>query len=118
MSERSPSILLADMLDSVNTIFEFTSDLDYEGFLKDRKTRDAVIRNLQVLGEAANRVPKSDREKYPTIEWMRIIRSRHILVHDYAGIDYEIVWRIVEVHLRPLQAALSQILNQQDEQSL
>ena len=92
MSERQPSILLSDMLDSINAILEYTNGMDFEAFLNDRKTRDAVIRNLQVLGEAANRVPKISRDGYPEIEWMRIIRSRHILVHDYAGVDYEIVF--------------------------
>ncbi len=111
MSERQPSILLSDMLDSIDAILEYTTGMDFEAFLGDRKTRDAVVRNLQVLGEAANRVPKISRDVYPEIEWMRIIRSRHILVHDYAGIDYEIVWRIIEVHLPPLKDALRDILN-------
>jgi len=111
MSERQPSILLSDMLDSIDAILEYTNGMDFEVFLGDRKTRDAVVRNLQVLGEAANRVPKISRDVYPEIEWMRIIRSRHILVHDYAGIDYEIVWRIIEVHLPPLKDALRDILN-------
>lgn len=53
--------------------------------------RDAVIRNIQVLGEAANRVSKAFRENHPTIEWMRIIRTRHILVRDYFGLDCEII---------------------------
>lgn len=110
MSERQPSILLSDMLDSIDAILEYTNGMDFEAFLGDRKTRDAVIRNLQVLGEAANRVPKISRDEYPEIEWMRIIRSRHILVHDYAGIDYEIVWRIIEVHLPPLKDVLRNIL--------
>jgi uncharacterized protein with HEPN domain len=112
MSERSPSVLLFDMLDSVKTIFEFTEGMSYDTFLADRRTRDAVIRNLQVLGEAANRIPQEIRSLYPEIEWMRIIRSRHIVVHDYAGIDYEIVWRIIEVHLSPLQEGLLKIINQ------
>ncbi|WP_026631945.1 HepT-like ribonuclease domain-containing protein [Dyadobacter alkalitolerans] len=103
MSERAPSILF---LDSVETVLEYTLGMSFDDFLADRKTRDAVIRNIQVLGEAANRVPKDIREQYPEIEWMRIIRSRHILVHDYAGIDYEIVWRIIEIHLPPLKDVL------------
>ncbi|MCF2519842.1 DUF86 domain-containing protein [Dyadobacter sp. CY351] len=106
MSERAPSILFLDMLDSVETVLEYTLGMGFDDFLADRKTRDAVIRNIQILGEAANRVPKDIREQYPEIEWMRIIRSRHILVHDYAGIDYEIVWRIIEIHLPPLKDAL------------
>jgi uncharacterized protein with HEPN domain len=110
MSKRHSKLLFEDMLDSVESIFEFTGEMDYATFVADRKTRDAVVRNLQVLGEAANRISKETREIHPDMEWMRIIRSRHILVHDYAGIDYEIVWRIIEVHLRPLQQALVSIL--------
>ncbi|NIJ50947.1 HepT-like ribonuclease domain-containing protein [Dyadobacter arcticus] len=110
MSERISSILFLDMLDSVDRVFEYTAGLNYDAFLEDRKTRDAVIRNIQVLGEAANRVPKEVREQHPEIEWMRIIRSRHILVHDYAGIDFEIVWRIIEIHLLPLHDALIRIV--------
>lgn len=111
MSERIPRLLLEDMLDSVTHIYKYTEGFNFDDFIADRKTRDAVIRNLQVLGEAANIVPKPIREIYPEIEWMRIIRSPHILVHDYAGIDYEIVWRIVEIHLRPLQETLTVILD-------
>lgn len=111
MSERQPSILFSDMLDSVTAVLDYTAGMNYKAFLNDRKTRDAVIRNLQVLGEAGNRIPKTIRDGYPEVEWMRIIRSRHILVHDYSGIDYEIVWRIIEVHLPPLKGALENILN-------
>ncbi|WP_353722798.1 DUF86 domain-containing protein [Dyadobacter sp. 676] len=103
MSDRPSGILLSDMLDSISAILDYSAGMSFHAFMEDRKTRDAVIRNLQVLGEAANRVPKRVREQHPEIEWMRIIRSRHILVHNYAGVDYEIVWRIIEVHLPPLQ---------------
>lgn len=110
MSERLPRLLLEDTLEATNAIFEFTAGMDYDTFLNDRKTRDAVLRNLQVLGEAANRMPQAVRAEYPEIEWQRIARSRHIIVHDYAGIDYEIVWRISEVHLPPLKITLMQAL--------
>ena len=111
MSDRHSSILFSDMLDSITAVLDYSAGMDFDAFLQDRKTRDAVVRNLQVLGGAANRIPKATRDNYPEIEWMRVIRSRHILVHDYAGIDYEIVWRIIEVHLPPLKDALENILN-------
>jgi len=98
------------MLEAVEAIEEYTVGLDYESFLNSRMVRDAVIRNVQVLGEAANRISKEFRDQHPTIEWMRIIRTRHILVHDYFGLDYEIIWRIITVHLPPLQGAIKQIL--------
>lgn len=98
------------MLEAVEAIQEYIIGLDYESFLANRMARDAVIRNVQVLGEAANRISKEFRDRHSTIEWMRIIRTRHILVHDYFGLDYEIIWRIITVHLPPLQGAIKQIL--------
>ena len=106
MPERAPDVLIADMLEAVERIQAYTTGIDYEAFLNDQKTADAVLRNLQVLGEAANRVPDETRTAAPDVEWTRIVRSRHVIVHDYFGTDYEIVWRIVQVHLPPLQEAL------------
>ena len=103
-------MLLVDMLEAVEVIQEYIVGLDYESFLTNRMVRDAVVRNVQVLGEAANRVTKSFRDQYITIEWIRIIRTRHILVHEYFGLDYEIMWRIITIHLPPLQQAIRSIL--------
>ncbi|UFH56893.1 DUF86 domain-containing protein [Spirosoma sp. KNUC1025] len=106
MSKRSAYSLLVDMFEALEAIQEYSAGLDYESFRSNRLVRDAVVRNIQVLGEAANRIPKTFRDKYTTIEWMRIIRTRHILVHDYFGLDYEIIWRIISVHLPPLQQTI------------
>ncbi|WP_158500575.1 HepT-like ribonuclease domain-containing protein [Spirosoma radiotolerans] len=99
------------MLEAVDTIQEYTNDLNYESFLNSKMVRDAVVRNVQVLGGAANRIPKPFRDQHATIEWLRIIRTRHILVHDYFGLDYKILWRIITVHLPPLQQSIKQILD-------
>lgn len=96
MSERVPRLLLADILDSVEAILSYTNQMSYEEFLADRKTKDAVARNIAVIGEAAKRIPDVVKTKYPLVEWQRIIRSRHIVVHEYAGVDYEIIWRILK----------------------
>lgn len=109
MSERPAHVLVADMLEAVERIRAYTVGMDFDQFVGDRKTTDAVLRNLQILGEAANRTPRAVREQAPEIEWERIIRSRHIVVHHYFGVDHEIVWRIVEVHLPPLEEALQQL---------
>jgi uncharacterized protein with HEPN domain len=110
MSERPAHVLLADMLEAVERILAYTDGMTYATFCEDSKTIDAVLRNLQVLGEAAGRVPEPVRERAPGIEWTRIVRSRHIVVHNYFGVDREIIWRIVEVHLPPLQIALRTLL--------
>ncbi len=105
MSECSPAVLVADMLEAVERILAYTDGMGYAASCDDAKTTDAVLRNLQVLGDAADRVPKIVRAQAPAVEWTRSIRSRHILVHGYFGVDREIVWRIVEVHLPPLLSA-------------
>lgn len=110
MPERIPEIFLYDMLFCVQKIITFTHHHDFETFLSDEKTKDAVLRNLGVLGEAANRVPKPLREKYTQIEWGRIIRSRNVIIHDYEIIDYNVIWRIVTVHLPPLETFLKEII--------
>ena len=106
MSERAAHILVADMLEAVERIESYTTGITFDQFAQDHKTSDAVLRNLQVLGEAAHRMPEAVRALAPEIEWERIIQSRHIVVHDYFGIDFVIVWRIVEIHLPPLRASL------------
>lgn len=109
-SNRSDKLLVTDMLDAIRAVEEFTTGLDFETFVADRKSKDAVVRNVQVLGEAANRVSVELRTANPQVEWVRIIRSRHVVVHEYFGIDYEIIWRIKEAHLPPLKTDLELIL--------
>ena len=105
MPERSYGLLLADMLESCTSILEYTRDLSFEGFMGDKKTRDAVIRNFEVLGEAARRVPERIRKTNAEIEWRKLSDLRNILIHDYFGINYTIVWNIIKDYL-PLQFEL------------
>lgn len=112
MSERDPRILISDMLEAIERIRAYTEGMSFDQFRQDKKTSDAVLRNFQVLGEAANHVPEDVRSMAQDVEWARIIRSRHIVVHRYFGVDFEIVWRIVEVHLTPLYDALSSLLDE------
>jgi uncharacterized protein with HEPN domain len=110
MSKRIPKLLIIDMQECVSSLEEYTSNMDYGSFLSDRKTRDAVLRNIQVLGEAANRLPDDLKKNYPEVEWGKIIRSRHIVTHDYSAIDYSIIWRIATVHRIPLKESLLKII--------
>lgn len=82
MSEREPSILVQDMVEAVSRILSYCEGYDYEHFVEDGRTMDAVLRNLQILGEAASRISPKIRDLAPDIEWSRIVRSRHIIVHD------------------------------------
>ncbi len=99
MSKRDLILLLEDMLDSASKIKAYTKNLDYESFVSDEKTVDAVIRNFEIIGEAANRIDPDYRNLNPDIEWKRIRGFRNRIVHNYFGIDYEIVWDIIENYL-------------------
>ncbi len=94
MSRRAPLLLIEDIIDSGNKIIEYTNNLSFNDFTNDSKTIDAVIRNFEIIGEAANRLPENFKEEHSEIDWHRIRGFRNRIVHDYFGIDYAIVWEI------------------------
>lgn len=96
MSNRTPDLLLEDILNSGEKILSYTNNLTFEQFLHDDKTMDAVIRNFEIIGEAANRLTDEFRDAHPLVDWHRIRGFRNRIVHDYMGIDYKIVWNIKE----------------------
>ena len=102
MSKRDKILLLEDMLQSAIKIKRYTDKLDYDSFVEDDKTIDAVVRNFEIIGEAANRIDPDFRTKNPEIEWKRIRGFRNRIIHEYFGIDYEIVWSIIENYLDEL----------------
>jgi len=93
MSKRESKLLIEDIIDSGNKILDYTRNLSFENFLNDDKTIDAVIRNFEIIGEAANHLPDDFKDKHPDIDWNRIRGLRNRIVHNYFGIDYAIVWR-------------------------
>jgi uncharacterized protein with HEPN domain len=99
MSKREPSLLLNDIIDSSTKILNYTEGMTFESFRQDPKTIDAVIRNFEIIGEAANRLPDANKEYHPDIDWFKIRGVRNRIVHDYMGIDYGIVWQIREQFL-------------------
>ncbi len=99
MSKRDTKLLLEDMINSAEKILAYTKEFTFEIFIKDDKTIDAVIRNFEIIGEAANRLPESFKEQHTNIDWHRIRGFRNRIVHDYMGIDFSIVWQIKESFL-------------------
>ncbi|CAN5333826.1 DUF86 domain-containing protein [soil metagenome] len=92
-------LLIEDILESSNKIIEYTKDLSFEQFISDNKTIDAVIRNFEIIGEAANRLPEQFKNYNSSIDWNRIRGFRNRIVHNYFGIDHSIVWQIKEKYL-------------------
>ena len=109
MSKHDPKLLIADILESAEKIKEYTAKLSLDEFLDDSKTLDAVIRNFEIIGEAARRIPEDFKNKHSSINWLHIIGFRNRIIHDYMGIDYKIVWRIVQNDLNKLVADLTEI---------
>ncbi len=109
MSNRPIRLLIDDMLDAIGRVEQYTKDFSYETFSSDQKTIDAVVRNLEIIGEAANRLPEEFKEKHSEIEWYKIVGLRHRIVHEYFGIDIQIIWQILKNDLTVLRKDLSMI---------
>lgn len=99
------------MLESALKIKRYTANLDYDLFLEDEKTIDAVVRNFEIIGEAANRIDPDFRTMNSGIEWNRIRGFRNRIVHDYFGIDYELVWTIIENDLENLIEQIESLIS-------
>ena len=102
MYNRSPELLISDILDSCQKIIQYTNDMSFDDFSRDTKTIDAVIRNFEIIGEAANRLSEEFKDTHPEIDWHRIRGFRNRIVHDYMGVDYAIVWDIRTNYLSDL----------------
>jgi uncharacterized protein with HEPN domain len=109
MSERPVNLLLDDIRDSIDRIEQYTEAMSFETFASDQKSIDAVARNLQIIGEAASRLPDDFKEEHSGLEWHKIVGLRHRIVHDYFGIDIEIIWHILSKDLPELRQNLSQL---------
>ena len=116
MSKRDRLLLLEDMLDAALKIRKYTAGLDYDAFLGDDKTIDATVRNFEIIGEAANKLDDDFKIQHAEIDWNRIRGFRNRIVHNYFGIDYQIVWTIIENDLDSLIDQLKELLeDNQDE---
>ena len=109
MSKRNPALLVGDILESCHKIIEYTKDISFEEFVEDSKTIDAVVRNFEIIGEAANRLPEEFKDSHQHIDWFRLRGFRNRIVHDYFGIDYSIVWQVKETHLPTVIKTLEKI---------
>ena len=105
---------LRDILQAAEDALTFVDGMDYPTFHTDRRTNLAVIRTLEIIGEAANRIPANIRRNYPEIPWQEIVDMHNKLVHEYFGVDLEVLWRTVQEDLPPLRDAIRQMLGRMD----
>ena len=109
---RDYKIYLEDILEAIDRIRRYIAGLSLKTFSSDQKTLDAVVRNLEVIGEAVKKVPDEVRLKYPLVDWKKIAGLRDILIHEYFGIDAEIIWDILQSKLPPLEEQILNILSE------
>lgn len=103
---REISDYLADIVTAINDIEEFINGMSYEMFAADKKTVNAVIRCLEVIGEAAKHILAAFRKKHPEIPWNRMAGMRDVLIHDYMGVDLKTVWKVAQERLLELKPLL------------
>ena len=110
-------VYLDDILEAIHQIRTYLADQDEEAFTEDRKTQDAVIRNLEIIGEAAGNLPERIQKGEPEIDWRKITGLRNILIHEYLGINLPIVWDVVQNKLGPLETVCRRLLERAAEPS-
>jgi len=109
MSERSDQDLLSDIQEAAQRIATYTAGMMYDAFLGDTKTQDAVIRNLEIIGEATKNLSSELRAKYPDLPWKGMAGVRDRLIHDYFGVNLDIVWQIITAELPEVVAKVEAI---------
>jgi uncharacterized protein with HEPN domain len=115
MSKRSLKLLVEDIWESIEKIERYTEGMTREIFQNDEKTTDAVVRNFEIIGEAAGRLPEDFTNQHSEIEWVKIIGLRNRIVHEYFGVDLQIIWQILKKDIQVFKTSLKNIRSQLDD---
>jgi len=114
MKKRPAGIFLEDILQAIKKIEKYTNGLNYERFHSDEKSVDAVIRNLEIIGEASKNIPSELKDKIPQIPWKKMMGLRNIVAHEYFGIDLKIIWEIASENLPEVKPLIKQVLKKKE----
>ena len=109
--KKDPLIFIEHITESIENIELYSKDVSKDNFLKDKKIQDAVVRRLEVIGEAVKNLPKDFIKKYPDIFWKEIIGTRDKIIHHYFGVDLDIMWVIIKKDIPKLKNKIKKILN-------
>ena len=110
--ERTILDYLEDISNAILDIRSFVHGMSADAFMADKKTVNAVVRSLEVIGEATGKIPTDIRMRYPDVPWDEIIGMRNRLIHEYFGVDLDIVWQTIQDDLAALETAITTMLNE------
>jgi uncharacterized protein with HEPN domain len=108
--KREYPLFIKDILQAITDIESFIGDIDFSTFSSDRKTRSAVVHEIEIIGEAAKHIPKSIRDRHKDLPWNDMVRMRDKISHLYFGVNYEIVWKVVKERLPEIKPAIEKLL--------
>lgn len=109
---RDYRLYLLDILEAIDKIKRYTSKRDFKSFAGDDLVVDAVLRNLELVGEAVKHIPEKAKESYPDIKWKEIAGMRDKLIHDYFGVDHELVWKVITEDMLEFEKRVKVILDE------
>lgn len=110
-AHRDETLWLTDIRDAIDRILRYTAE-GRDAFLADPKTQDAVVRNIEIIGEAAKNISETTRLAHPQVPWRQIAGMRDHVVHAYFRVDLALVWNVVELHLGSLRGQIAGILGE------
>jgi len=112
MPKRGDREFISDIKEATERIKKYTTDMSYETFLQDIKTQDAVIRNIEIIGEAAKNLSSDFRKKHRHVDWKKIAGMRDKIIHYYFGVKWDIVWAVIKDKIPALSEQINNILNE------
>ncbi len=115
MKDKDPIYFLKDIENSLLKIFRYTDDIDFDRFMTNDMLKDAIERNFEIIGEAVKKLPAEFREKYPHIPFRQVAGMRDKLIHDYFGIDYQIIWKTIKDKLPTFYSNIKDIIDDNKE---
>jgi uncharacterized protein with HEPN domain len=116
--KRAVRLFLSDIIDNLKLTESLVEGFDYISFVKDRRTHNAVLRCIEVIGEATKNIPGDIRDKYPSVPWKELAGMRDVIIHFYMGVDFEIVWDVIKNRYPDLLPIIEDIYTKTDSFTL